>query len=185
MFQVMRTGSAESLGILKLHYHSRKKRSTLLREQQTGLSRSGLWQGKYSINTSRLEAHFLSLVSEKSLATFEGHEGRVCRIAFHPSGNYIGSASYDGTWRLWDVEKKKQLLLQEGHSKEVFALAFQDDGALVASGYVVFLCSDIPWTQSNDLNPVIVGLMLLVVYGMSEQAGQRWYWMGTSGKSFH
>lgn len=33
------------------------------------------------------------------------------------------------------MEKKKELLLQEGHSKEVFALAFQDDGALVASGY--------------------------------------------------
>jgi U4/U6 small nuclear ribonucleoprotein PRP4 len=74
--------------------------------------------------------------SEKSLATLEGHEGRVCRIAFHPSGNYIGSASYDGTWRLWDVEKKKEILLQEGHSKEVFALAFQDDGALAASGLV-------------------------------------------------
>lgn len=73
-------------------------------------------------------------VSEKSLATLEGHEGRVCRIAFHPSGNYVGSASYDGTWRLWDVEKKKELLLQEGHSKEVFALAFQDDGSLAASG---------------------------------------------------
>ena len=28
----------------------------------------------------------------------------------------------------------KELLIQEGHSKEVYALAFQDDGALVASG---------------------------------------------------
>jgi U4/U6 small nuclear ribonucleoprotein PRP4 len=68
------------------------------------------------------------------LATLSGHFGRVCRTAFHPSGTYVGSASYDGTWRLWDVEKQTELLLQEGHSKEVFALAFQDDGALVASG---------------------------------------------------
>jgi U4/U6 small nuclear ribonucleoprotein PRP4 len=60
----------------------------------------------------------------------------VCRINFHPSGRYLGSASYDGTWRLWDVEKSQELLLQEGHSKEVYALAFQNDGALVASGYV-------------------------------------------------
>ncbi len=72
--------------------------------------------------------------SEKSMATLSGHSARVCRVAFHPSGDYVGSASFDGTWRLWDVEKQKELLIQEGHSKEVFALAFQDDGALVASG---------------------------------------------------
>lgn len=75
-----------------------------------------------------------NLYSEKPLATLSGHTNRVCRVAFHPSGSYVGSASYDGTWRLWDVERKTELLLQEGHSKEVFALAFQDDGALVASG---------------------------------------------------
>jgi len=68
------------------------------------------------------------------LATLKGHQGRVCRLNFHPSGAYIGSASFDGTWRLWDVEAHSELLLQEGHSKEVYALSFQDDGALVASG---------------------------------------------------
>lgn len=35
---------------------------------------------------------------------------------------------------MWDVESSKELLVQEGHSKEVYALAFQDDGALAASG---------------------------------------------------
>lgn len=59
---------------------------------------------------------------------------RVGRVGFHPSGAYLGSASFDGTWRLWDVESSKELLVQEGHSKEVYALAFQDDGALAASG---------------------------------------------------
>jgi U4/U6 small nuclear ribonucleoprotein PRP4 len=63
-----------------------------------------------------------------------GHTNRVGRVAFHPSGSYLGSASFDGTWRLWDVAKQKELLTQEGHSKEVYALTFQDDGALVASG---------------------------------------------------
>ena len=32
----------------------------------------------------------------------------------------------------------KELLLQEGHSKEVYSVEFQDDGALVASGFVTF-----------------------------------------------
>lgn len=58
------------------------------------------------------------------------------RVVFHPSGNYLGSASYDGTWRLWDVQREEQaeLLVQEGHSKEVYVVQFQDDGALAASG---------------------------------------------------
>lgn len=66
----------------------------------------------------------------------KGHEGRVCRVAFHPSGDYVASAGFDTSWRLWDVNTQKEILLQEGHSKEVFSVEFQNDGALLASGYV-------------------------------------------------
>ncbi|KAK9451415.1 WD40-repeat-containing domain protein [Limtongia smithiae] len=74
-----------------------------------------------------------SMESDTPIATLSGHEGRVCRVAFHPSGRYIGSASFDYTWRLWDAETQACLLTQEGHSKEVYCVAFQNDGALVAS----------------------------------------------------
>ena len=60
---------------------------------------------------------------------------RVARVAFHPSGRYIGTASFDHTWRLWDAETSVELLLQEGHSREVFGIGFQCDGSLVATGY--------------------------------------------------
>ena len=72
--------------------------------------------------------------SESPLSVMKGHQDRVCRVAFHPSGNYVASASFDTTWRLWDVNTTKELLLQEGHSKEVYSVEFQNDGALVASG---------------------------------------------------
>lgn len=84
-----------------------------------------------------------SYTSDKPLHTLKGHADRVCRVAFHPSGQYVASASYDGSWRLWDASTgqntsthiaDRQLLFQEGHSKEVYAVQFQDDGALVASG---------------------------------------------------
>ncbi|KAB5589828.1 hypothetical protein CTheo_6730 [Ceratobasidium theobromae] len=90
-----------------------------------------------------LEVSLWSLNSDKALHTFKGHADRVCRVAFHPSGQYVASASYDGSWRLWDASTgqntgshvpDRQLLFQEGHSKEVYAVQFQDDGALVASG---------------------------------------------------
>ena len=47
---------------------------------------------------------------------------------------YDAYARYDTTWRLWDVENARELLLQEGHSREVFTIGFQQDGALVATG---------------------------------------------------
>jgi U4/U6 small nuclear ribonucleoprotein PRP4 len=72
--------------------------------------------------------------SDAPLARLRGHAGRVARCVFHPSGKYIASASFDGTWRLWDSETTTELLLQEGHSHEVYAVACQDDGALLASG---------------------------------------------------
>jgi U4/U6 small nuclear ribonucleoprotein PRP4 len=84
-----------------------------------------------------LHLHFLTpTYSETPLSVLKGHLDRVCRVAFHPSGDYAASASFDTTWRLWDVATAKELLLQEGHSKEVYTVEFQDDGALVASAYV-------------------------------------------------
>lgn len=77
---------------------------------------------------------FVMMFSESPLSVMKGHQDRVCRVAFHPSGDYVASASFDTTWRLWDVKTSKELLLQEGHSKEVYSVEFQDDGALVASG---------------------------------------------------
>jgi U4/U6 small nuclear ribonucleoprotein PRP4 len=38
------------------------------------------------------------------------------------------------TWKLWDVEQGKELLDQEGHSRSVYAIAFQGDGSLVSTG---------------------------------------------------
>lgn len=69
----------------------------------------------------------------KKLQSYEGHLDRLARVAFHPSGAYIGTASFDKTWRLWDVNTGIELLLQEGHSRSVYGIAFQGDGALAAS----------------------------------------------------
>jgi U4/U6 small nuclear ribonucleoprotein PRP4 len=80
-----------------------------------------------------------ALDKEHPIGSLVGHEQRVARLAFHPSGRFIGTSSFDTSWRLWDAETSQELLLQEGHSKEVFAIGFQDDGALVATAYVSFI----------------------------------------------
>jgi U4/U6 small nuclear ribonucleoprotein PRP4 len=74
-----------------------------------------------------------SLESDTPISTLSGHQGRVARVEFHPSGKYLASASHDLTWRLWDIETSTELLLQEGHSREVHAIAFNTDGSLIAS----------------------------------------------------
>lgn len=64
----------------------------------------------------------------------EGHDDRLGNVAFHPAGRLIGTASFDHTWRLWDVETATELLLQDGHAEEVYAISFQPDGSLTFTG---------------------------------------------------
>ncbi|KAJ3088069.1 hypothetical protein HK102_009643 [Quaeritorhiza haematococci] len=60
-----------------------------------------------------------SFTSDLPVAALTGHTMRVARVAFHPSGRYLGTSSFDTSWRLWDVETATELLLQEGHSREL------------------------------------------------------------------
>ncbi|KAL5962018.1 U4/U6 small nuclear ribonucleoprotein Prp4 [Taenia solium] len=72
-----------------------------------------------------------SLDNEEPLADIEGHEPyRVSRIAFHPSGRFLGTTCFDSSWRLWDLEVCVEILHQEGHSKPVYDIAFHPDGSL-------------------------------------------------------
>ncbi|ERT03048.1 U4/U6 small nuclear ribonucleoprotein PRP4 [Sporothrix schenckii 1099-18] len=90
-----------------------------------------------------------SLNQDTPVATLTGHDQRVCRVEFHPSGKFLASASEDATWRLWDVQRageegtsgggtdggpsSAQVLRQEGHSRGVYAVSFNTDGSLIAS----------------------------------------------------
>ena len=77
------------------------------------------------------------LCSDTPLAELEGHYQRVSRLAYHPSGRFLGTAwwvdsmlgtshlhtwfiydrlfcSFDHSWRLWDLETKTEILHQVG-----------------------------------------------------------------------
>ena len=68
------------------------------------------------------------------LATLKGHTDRCSRLAFHPSGSWLASTSFDKTFRLWDVVTQKEILAQPGHAEATYALAFHPDGSLLCTG---------------------------------------------------
>lgn len=75
-----------------------------------------------------------NLYNIEEMALLKGHAARLCKVAYHPSGRFVGTTSFDHTWRLWDVEAGgKELLLQDGHWKEVYGIGFHSDGSLVST----------------------------------------------------
>lgn len=62
-----------------------------------------------------------------------GHQRRLCRVAIHPCNKYVATTSSDYSWRMWDVESGKCLLLQDGHAKECYGIDWGPDGNLVAT----------------------------------------------------
>mmetsp|Transcript_1489 Transcript_1489/g.2713 ORF Transcript_1489/g.2713 Transcript_1489/m.2713 type:complete len:537 (+) Transcript_1489:110-1720(+) len=75
-----------------------------------------------------------NLYNIEEMAVLKGHAARLCKVAYHPSGRFVGTTSFDHTWRLWDVEAGgKELLLQDGHWKEVYGIGFHNDGSLVST----------------------------------------------------
>ena len=71
---------------------------------------------------------------EAAKCSFKGHEGRVPRLAMHPSGRLVASAGFDRTWRLWDLESCQEVQSQEGHARPIYSVTYHPDGALVGTG---------------------------------------------------
>lgn len=86
----------------------------------------------------------------KLITTISGHNDRISRLAFHPSGRFLATASFDQSWCLWNIEKTipvlssnqtltknlKNLdeLIQRNYIKSIYSLAFHCDGSLLGSG---------------------------------------------------
>jgi U4/U6 small nuclear ribonucleoprotein PRP4 len=100
-----------------------------------------LWTVKYNSNSSEEEEGEKAEIVE--VAHWKGHAARLAKVAIHPTGRYVGTTSFDTTWRLWDVERgsssvggetnETELLLQDGHDKAVFGIDFHPDGSLCAT----------------------------------------------------
>lgn len=58
---------------------------------------------------------------------------RLKVMQFSPDGKTIAAGDENGLMWTWNVESRKQLLIMEGHSKEISAVAFSTDGQTLYS----------------------------------------------------
>ena len=77
-----------------------------------------------------------SLKDGKHLKSFNGHSARVNHVAVHPhpKSRFFASASWDGTWKLWDKITGKCLFTGRNHlNSHVLKVVFSIDGNYIIS----------------------------------------------------
>jgi WD40 repeat protein len=62
------------------------------------------------------------------------HTGTISELAFAPGGDFIASASWDHSVRLWSFDTRQCVKTLHGNPSEVWALAFGPDGESVITG---------------------------------------------------
>ena len=66
---------------------------------------------------------------------FRGHFGRVVGVAVSPQGQFIGTASSDGTARIWDIATERGALksILTGHTQALHTIEFSPKGLFVVT----------------------------------------------------
>ena len=71
--------------------------------------------------------------SNQLVQHYAEHDGPVQSIDFHPSGNYLVSASSDNSLKILDLREGHLLYTLQGHTKDANSVAFAPDGSFFAS----------------------------------------------------
>lgn len=75
-----------------------------------------------------------TVIERPQLVIQSGHVESIKSLAFSPNGEFLASASYDETVKIWDVATGLLIHTLEGHKQSVNAVAFSPDGKWLASG---------------------------------------------------
>jgi RNA polymerase sigma factor (sigma-70 family) len=69
-----------------------------------------------------------------AVRSLSGHHSTVTAVAFSPDGQRLATASFDQTFRVWDLASGQMVFVGKGHNGVVRSLAWSPDGRVVATG---------------------------------------------------
>ena len=71
---------------------------------------------------------------QQLIRTIPGHNNTISQIEYSPDGQFIASASWDKTIKLWDAASGESVNTLKGHREGVNSIAFSPDGQTIVSG---------------------------------------------------
>jgi WD40 repeat protein len=83
------------------------------------------------------------------ITRLEGHKDLVYGLAFHPGSRLLASAGLDHSVRVWDLDTATVRFVLLGHNGPVRAVAFGDEGRVLASCADIFRSEDIVPNQGE------------------------------------
>jgi WD40 repeat protein/tRNA A-37 threonylcarbamoyl transferase component Bud32 len=92
--------------------------------------------GKQLASTSFMEntLHLWDVASGREIASLHGHSEVCTYVAYSPDGQWLASASLDGTARVWNARLLALASPRTGDSTKALSVAFHPDGRLLAAG---------------------------------------------------
>ncbi|MEM7367457.1 MAG: AAA family ATPase [Bacteroidota bacterium] len=77
----------------------------------------------------------LDWATERILAQLKGHKSRVTDLAFRPDNRQLASSSWDGSVRLWNLDRINDLpIILDDHEDWVMSIAYSLDGSMILAG---------------------------------------------------
>jgi WD40 repeat protein len=79
------------------------------------------------------EWRYLKRLGQSGFTTFRGHDREVTNVAFDAQGKRLASASWDGTVKVWDPDRGREVYTLRGHAGPIESVAFSPDCQRLAS----------------------------------------------------
>ena len=126
----MRTGAFDHQGKLKLNNPEEMKKVALEKYQSSLVDGNEILVSGSDDFTMIL---WSPLQNNKPVARLTGHQALVNQVMFSPNGQFLASASFDKSVKIWNAKTGKFLSSLRGHVGSVYQIAWSSDSRMICS----------------------------------------------------